>query len=62
MKNCSPWEGLTLEKFVENFLLWVGLHAGEGQECEEEKVAGATCDELIAAPIFCLPGFLRWRR
>jgi len=30
-KKCSPWEGLTLENFVENCLPWEGHHAGAGQ-------------------------------
>ena len=34
VKN-SPWEGHVLEKFVEDCLLWEGLHAGAGEECEE---------------------------
>ena len=42
MKNRSPREGPTLEKFVEDSLPWVGPHAGAGEECEEEEVAEAT--------------------
>ncbi|KAK4811365.1 hypothetical protein QYF61_027594 [Mycteria americana] len=34
LKNCSPWEGPTLEKFVEDCLLWEGPHAGAGEECK----------------------------
>ena len=37
MKNCSPWEGLTLEKFVKDCLPWEGPHAGAGEECEESS-------------------------
>ena len=37
VKNCSPWEGLTLEKFVEDCLPWEGPHAGAGEECEESS-------------------------
>ncbi|KAK4827778.1 hypothetical protein QYF61_021731 [Mycteria americana] len=56
MKNCSPWEGLTLKKFVEDCLPWEGPHAGAGEECEEsspeeEGAAETTCDELTATPI-----------
>ena len=32
MKNCSPWEGLMLEKFMEDCLLWEGPHTGAGEE------------------------------
>ena len=35
VKNCSLWEGLTLEKLVEDCLPWEGPHAGAGAECEE---------------------------
>ena len=35
VKNCSPWEGPTLEKFVEVCLLWEGPYAGAGEEYEE---------------------------
>lgn len=35
MENCSPWEELMLEKFVENCLLWDGPHFGAGEEWEE---------------------------
>jgi len=38
VKNCTPWEGLTLEKFVEDCLPWEGPHAVAGEECEEEGV------------------------
>jgi len=56
MKSCSPWEGLTLEKFVENCLPWAGPHTGAGEECEEsspeeEGAAETTCDELTITPI-----------
>ena len=37
MKNCSPWEGLTSEKFVEDCLPWEGPHAGAEEECEESS-------------------------
>ena len=37
MKNSSPWEGLALEKFMENCVLWDGLHAGGREESEEER-------------------------
>jgi len=54
VQNCSPWEGLTLEKFV-------GPHAGAGAECEEEGAANTTCNELIATLIPC-PSPLHRRR
>ncbi|CAN0004364.1 unnamed protein product, partial [Bubo scandiacus] len=40
VKNCSPWEGLTLEKFTEDCLLWERPHAGAGEECEESSPGG----------------------
>jgi len=53
VKDGTPWEGLTLEKFVESCLSWVGPHAGAGEECVEEGVAETTCDELTTTPILC---------
>jgi len=35
VKNFSPWEGLTLEKFMEDCLQWEAPHAGAGEESEE---------------------------
>ena len=37
VKDCSPWERLTLEKLMENCLPWVGPHTGAGEECEESS-------------------------
>jgi len=34
LKGCSPWEGVMLQNFVEDCLLWEGPHAGAGEECE----------------------------
>ena len=51
MKNWSPWEGLQLEKFMENCLPWAGPHTGAEEEYEEEGAAEKTCDELTATPI-----------
>ena len=59
VKNCSPWEGLTLEKFVEDCLPWEGPHTGAGEECEEEKVAEMKCYELTTTPISHTPAPLR---
>ena len=42
VKNCSPWEGPTLEKFMEDCLPWEGPHIGAEEECEEEETA-ETC-------------------
>lgn len=30
--NCNLWEGLMLERFVEDCLLWDTPHAGAGKE------------------------------
>ncbi|KAK4816051.1 hypothetical protein QYF61_011059 [Mycteria americana] len=38
---------------MEDCLLWVGPHAGAGEECEEEGAAQTTHDELTATPIPC---------
>ena len=37
VKDCSLWEGLTLEKVVEGCLPQEGPHAGAGAECEESS-------------------------
>jgi len=37
VKNCSLWEGPMLQKFMENCLPWEGPHAGAGAECEESS-------------------------
>jgi len=62
MKNYTPWEGLTLEQFVEGCFLWEGPHARAGAECEEEGAAETMCDELTAAPISHPSAPLRGRR
>jgi len=46
VKDCSPWEGLTLEQFLENCLLGEGPHTGAGAGREEERVADIVCNEL----------------
>jgi len=62
VKNCSPWEGLMLEKFMENCFPWEGPHAGAGEESEEEGAAETTSDELTAASIPRPPVLLRGMR
>ncbi|KAK4826197.1 hypothetical protein QYF61_006141 [Mycteria americana] len=62
VKNCSPLEGLTLEKFAKDYLLWEGPHAGAGEEHEEEGAAETPCDELTTAPIPHPPATLRGKR
>ncbi|KAK4807037.1 hypothetical protein QYF61_018378 [Mycteria americana] len=59
MKNCSPWEGPTLEKSVEDCLLWERPHAGAREESEEESAAETMCDELTATCIPHPPALLR---
>jgi len=44
MKNCSLWDRLTLEKFMENCLPCEGPHTGTGEGCEDEGAA-ETCDD-----------------
>ena len=56
MENYSLWEGLTLEKLVEDCLPWEGPHSGAGEECEspppeDEEAAETTCDEVTTTPI-----------
>ena len=51
MKNCSLWEGLTLEKFVKYCLLWEGPHTGTEEEHEEEGATGTKQCELTATSI-----------
>jgi len=40
LKDCTLWEGLTLEKFVKNSLPWDGPHAGAGEECKSPPAEG----------------------
>jgi len=58
IKSCSLWEGLTLEKFMENSFPWEGLLDETGEESEEEGAAETTCDELTTTPIPCPPVLL----
>jgi len=51
MKNCSPWEGLMLEKSVEDCLLQEELHTGARKDSEEEEAEERICDKLTAIPI-----------
>lgn len=37
MENCSQWEGLILEKVIEDCLLWEGAHTGVREEHEESS-------------------------
>lgn len=53
IKYCSPWEGLTLEKFIESCLLWKGSHTGAGDNSQEQGEAETICDKLTTAPIPC---------
>ena len=43
LKDCTPWEGPTLEQLVEDCLPWEGPHAGAGQERQEDGAAETTC-------------------
>lgn len=64
MKSCSPWEELTLEKYVEDSPV-------ERTSCwcrrkislpEEEAAAETACDELTLMSIPCLSVLQRGRR
>jgi len=35
LKNCSPWEGPTLEKLVKDSISWLGPMLKWGKKCEE---------------------------
>ena len=61
VKNSSLWEGLLLEKFMEDCLPWEGPHA-RAEECEEEEAAETTCSELTVIPIPRPPALLRGKR
>lgn len=61
MKNCGQWEGLGLEKSLEDCLPWEGPQAGAGEEGEEEGAA-ETCDELTTTLITYPPVPLVGRR
>lgn len=32
LKDCTPWKGLNLDKFVEYYLSWEGCHISTGEE------------------------------
>jgi len=51
MKNCSPWEGPTSDKFVKDCFMWDRPHAGAGEKREEEGATETMCDELTTTPI-----------
>lgn len=56
MKNCSPWEGLTLEKFMENCVprqdpMLEQESTVRSPFPEEEGAAETVCDELTASPL-----------
>lgn len=58
MKNCRPWEGLTLERFVENSPLWEGRG-----EVPPLRSKGQQCDKLTTTPFtaLCATGNRRGR-
>jgi len=62
VKNCSPWEGLTLKKFMKDCIPWEGSHAAAREKREEEGAAKIKHHELITTPIPCPPASLRRRR
>ncbi|KAK4810165.1 LOW QUALITY PROTEIN: hypothetical protein QYF61_010477, partial [Mycteria americana] len=63
MKDRSPWEGPTLEKFVKDCLPWVRPHVGAGEEREKEGMAETTRNELTATPIpYAVPAPLGEKR
>jgi len=51
VKNCSPWEGVILEKLLKDCVSWERPHAGAGEECEEEGVAETKRYEVTTTPI-----------
>jgi len=51
LKNCNPVEGLTLEKFVKDCILWEGPHPGAGEEREKEGASETKHYKLIATLI-----------
>lgn len=51
MKNCSPWEGPTQKRVVEDCLPWERPHAGAGEEHKEEGATETMSDELTLLPI-----------
>lgn len=58
MKDRSLWEGVMLEKLMEDCLPGKGLHTGMGEEFADEGAAEAICDELtttlIPVHLLCL--------
>ncbi|PKU44323.1 suppression of tumorigenicity 5 protein isoform x4 [Limosa lapponica baueri] len=57
--NCTLWEGPMLENFMKDCILWMGIHAGAEEECEEEEVTEMKHYELITTPIPDLSMLLR---
>ncbi|KAJ7395075.1 hypothetical protein BTVI_158402 [Pitangus sulphuratus] len=61
MKNCSLWEGLMLEKFMENCsLVGVTPVLQKGKDSPPLAAAETTCDELTITPIPHLPVLQGW--
>jgi len=58
LKDCTPWKGPMVDRFMENCLLCRGPHAGAGAEREEEGASATTHDELATAPIPRPPALL----
>jgi len=64
VKTCSPWEGVTLEKFIENCGRDPMQDQGQSARSpppEEERVTETACDELTATPIPSAPVLLGGR-
>lgn len=59
IKYCSPWEGITLEKFIESCILSPVRqlspvsHTGAGDNSQEQGEAETMCNKLTPVPISC---------
>ena len=51
LKDCSPWEALTLEKFAEDCTSWEAPNDGTGEQCEEQGAADTKCYGLTTTPV-----------
>lgn len=49
-KNCSQWEGYTLEQFVKDCMPWEGNHTAAGEKREEKGAAETNFYELGCNP------------
>jgi len=62
LKDCMPWNGPTLEQFVQGHLPWDRLHTTAGEQHEKQVGAQLKSDGLITTLIAHSPAPLPGRR